>query len=147
MTRLTHDKKKMNIIHWLYMCSVLYLQEYKSYFHLYLQKPKKKNPLTRKDLTNDDIKKIHVSITASRRTDLNYRVLGTSTAAIFLSNDHSLYSRVTSDDCLPMNLKIVESSPTVEKNYSFCIFLLSTCSSQVDWVYANEIKHEIHLMS
>ena len=25
-------------------------------------------------------------------TNLNYRVLGTSTAAIFLSNDHSLYA-------------------------------------------------------
>ena len=28
---------------------------------------------------------------------VNYRVLGTSTAAIFLSNDHSRYASITSD--------------------------------------------------
>ena len=33
------------------------------------------------------------------RTHLNYLVLGTSTAVIFLSNDHSLYAPITSDDC------------------------------------------------
>ena len=32
------------------------------------------------------------------RTNLNYRVLGTSTAAIFLSNVHSLYAPITSDE-------------------------------------------------
>ena len=33
------------------------------------------------------------------RTNLNYRVLGTSTAAIFLSNNHFLYAHITSDEC------------------------------------------------
>ena len=33
------------------------------------------------------------------RTNLNYHVLGTSTAAIFLSNDHFLYAPITSDEC------------------------------------------------
>ena len=33
------------------------------------------------------------------RTNINYRVLGTSINAIFLSNDHSLYAPVTPDEC------------------------------------------------
>ena len=33
------------------------------------------------------------------RTNLNYRVLGTSTTAIFLSNYHSLYAPKPSDEC------------------------------------------------
>ena len=32
-------------------------------------------------------------------TNLNYRVVGTSTAAIFLSNNHSLYALIISDEC------------------------------------------------
>ena len=32
------------------------------------------------------------------RTNFNYRVLGTSTASIFLLNDHSLYVPITSDE-------------------------------------------------
>ena len=32
------------------------------------------------------------------RTPLNYHVLGTSTAAIFLSNDHSFYVPIISDE-------------------------------------------------
>ena len=32
-------------------------------------------------------------------TNLNYPVLGTSTAAIFLSYDHSFYAPITSDEC------------------------------------------------
>ena len=35
------------------------------------------------------------------RTYLNYSVQGTSTAAVFLSNDHSLYAPITSDKCQP----------------------------------------------
>ena len=42
------------------------------------------------------------------------------------------------------NLRAVGSSPTVVKNFSFCILSLSTCSWQVDRPYANEIKHDIH---
>ena len=37
------------------------------------------------------------------------------------------------------NLKVVGSSPTVSKNFSFCILSLSTRSWQVDWSHANEI--------
>ena len=33
------------------------------------------------------------------RTNLNYRVLGTSAAAIFLSNDNSLYAPISLDEC------------------------------------------------
>ena len=33
------------------------------------------------------------------RSNLNYRVVGTSNAAIFHSNDHSLYAHITSDEC------------------------------------------------
>ena len=33
------------------------------------------------------------------RTNLKSRELGTSTAAIFLSNDRSLYAPITSDEC------------------------------------------------
>ena len=32
------------------------------------------------------------------RTNQSYHVLGTNTAAIFLSNDHSLYVPITSDE-------------------------------------------------
>ena len=33
------------------------------------------------------------------RTNLKYHVLGTSTVAIFLSNDHSLSAPTTVDEC------------------------------------------------
>ena len=33
------------------------------------------------------------------RTNLNYCILGTSTATIFLSNDHFPYASITSDEC------------------------------------------------
>ena len=36
------------------------------------------------------------------------------------------------------------SSPTVGKNFSFCILSLSTRSWQVDWPHTNEIKHDVH---
>ena len=36
------------------------------------------------------------------------------------------------------NLKVVSSSPTVGKNFSFCILSLSTCSWQFDWSHLNE---------
>ena len=42
------------------------------------------------------------------------------------------------------NLKVVGLSPTVGKNFSFCILSLSMCSLQVDWSYTNEIKHDIN---
>ena len=41
----------------------------------------------------------HIYDLKQMRTNLNYRVPGTSTAAIFLSNDHSLYAPITSDEC------------------------------------------------
>ena len=44
------------------------------------------------------------------------------------------------------NLKVVGSSPTVGKHFSFCILSLSTRSWQVDWSHANEIKHGVHPM-
>ena len=42
------------------------------------------------------------------------------------------------------NLKAVGSSPSVGKNFSFCILSLSTRSWQIDWSYTNEIKHDIY---
>ena len=39
---------------------------------------------------------VHVKLV---RTNLNYFVLGTNTAAIFLSNDNSLYAPITSNEC------------------------------------------------
>ena len=42
------------------------------------------------------------------------------------------------------NLKVVGSSPTIVKNFSFCILSLSTRSWQVDRSHTNEIKHDIH---
>ena len=50
---------------------------------------------------------------------------------------HSVEHRAT-------NLKVVDSSPTVDKKFSFCILSLSTRSWQVDWSHTNEIKHDIH---
>ena len=43
------------------------------------------------------------------------------------------------------NLKVVDSSPTVGKNFSFCILMLLTHSWQVDWSHTNEIKHDIQV--
>ena len=43
------------------------------------------------------------------------------------------------------NLTVVGSSPTVVKNFSFCILSLSTRIWQVNWSYTNKIKHDIHL--
>ena len=40
--------------------------------------------------------------------------------------------------------RVVGSSPTVGKNFSFCIFSLSMRSWQVIWSRANEIKHDVH---
>ena len=49
--------------------------------------------------TLDLSKQIHIaSILKLVCTLLNYRVLGTSTAAIFLSNDHSLYMHLYTSD-------------------------------------------------
>ena len=42
------------------------------------------------------------------------------------------------------NLRVVGSSPTVSKTFSFCILSLSTRSWQVDWFHANEIKLDVH---
>ena len=42
------------------------------------------------------------------------------------------------------NLRVVDSSPNVGKNVSFCILSLSTRSWQVDGPYANEIKRDVH---
>ena len=42
------------------------------------------------------------------------------------------------------NPRVVGSSPTVGKNFSFCISSLSTRSRQVVWSHANEIKHDLH---
>ena len=42
------------------------------------------------------------------------------------------------------NLRVVSSSPTVCKKFSFCILLLSVRSWQVDWSLANVIKHGVH---
>ena len=39
------------------------------------------------------------------------------------------------------NLKVLVSSPTVDKNFSFCIL---TRSWQVDWCRISEIKHAIN---
>ena len=74
------------------------------------------------------------------RTLLNYRVLGTSTATVFLSND----GRVKSVEHQTWNLSVVGSSPTVGKNFSLFILSLTTRSWQVDWSHANEIKHDVH---
>ena len=40
------------------------------------------------------------------------------------------------------NLMVVDSSPTMSKNFSF--LSLSTCSCEVGWPHTNEIKHDIH---
>ena len=37
-----------------------------------------------------------------------------------------------------------DTSPTMCKNFSFCILSLSMRSCQVDWAHTNEIKHNIH---
>ena len=42
------------------------------------------------------------------------------------------------------NLRVEGSSPAVGKDFSFCILSFSTCSRQVDWSHANEIKHDVH---
>ena len=42
------------------------------------------------------------------------------------------------------DLMVVGSSPTVGKNFSFCILWLSTRPWEVDWSHANEIKHDIN---
>ena len=42
------------------------------------------------------------------------------------------------------NLRIVGSSPTVDKEFFILYFVASTRSWQVDWPYANEIKHDVH---
>ena len=42
------------------------------------------------------------------------------------------------------NLRVVGSSPTDGRNFSFCILSLSTRSWQVDLCHANEIKHDVH---
>ena len=41
------------------------------------------------------------------------------------------------------NLRVVGSSPTVGKNFSFCILSIPTRSWQVDCSHANEIKHDV----
>ena len=43
-----------------------------------------------------------------------------------------------------ISLKVLVSSPTVAKNFSFCILSLSTRSWQIDWSHTNEIKHDVH---
>ena len=50
-------------------------------------------------------------------------------------------------EALTTNLKVVGSSTTVYKNFSFCIifsFLLSLRSLQVDCAHTNEVKNDIH---
>ena len=42
------------------------------------------------------------------------------------------------------NQRVVGSIPTVDKEFFICILALPTCSWQVDWPYANEIKHDVH---
>ena len=42
------------------------------------------------------------------------------------------------------NLRVVSSSLTVGKNFSFCILSLLTGSWQVDWSHVNEIKQDVH---
>ena len=42
------------------------------------------------------------------------------------------------------DLRVVGSSLTVGKNFSFCILSLSTRSWQVDWSHANGIEHDVH---
>ena len=44
------------------------------------------------------------------------------------------------------NLRVVGSSPTVGKNFSFCILSLSMRFWQVVWSHGNEIKHDVHPM-
>ena len=45
-----------------------------------------------------------------------------------------------------LKLRVVGSSPTVDKKFSFYILSLSTRSWQVHWFHANEIKHDVHTM-
>ena len=42
------------------------------------------------------------------------------------------------------NLRVVNSSSAVGKNFSFCILSFSTRSWQVGWSHTNEIKHDVH---
>ena len=41
---------------------------------------------------------------------------------------------------LTMNLKVVGSNPTVDKNVSYCIISLHLSSLQLDWAYTDDIK-------
>ena len=43
-----------------------------------------------------------------------------------------------------LNRRVVGSSSTVDKEFSFCILSLPTRSWQVDSPHANEIKHNVH---
>ena len=45
---------------------------------------------------------------------------------------------------LTMNPKVVGSNPNVSKNFSFCIILPPSRSSQLDWAHTNKSKHDIH---
>ena len=42
------------------------------------------------------------------------------------------------------NRRVVGSSPTVDKDFSFCILSLPTRSCHVDWSHVNEIKHDVY---
>ena len=42
---------------------------------------------------------VSFSVFKLMHTNLNYRIVGTSNADIFLPNDHSLYANITSDEC------------------------------------------------
>ena len=42
------------------------------------------------------------------------------------------------------NPKVVGSSTTVGKNFSFCILSISNRAWQIDWSHTNGIKHDVH---
>ena len=62
------------------------------FFNVHGQAPKRDQPFLNKQRDREVYNQLKLV-----RTLLNYRVLGTSTTAIFLSNDHSVYARITSD--------------------------------------------------
>ena len=43
-----------------------------------------------------------------------------------------------------LNRRVMGSSPTLDKEFLFCILSLPMRSWQVDWPHANEIKHDVH---
>ena len=67
--------------------------------------------LTKEKITNRTFKLV--------RTNLNYHVPGTSTAAIFLSNDHSLYASITSDECHALLHSIRQERVESDKTKNF----------------------------